>query len=118
MKNVNNSKVKGQVMIITVAVLGSSLLIASTIAGYLMILQIRHSTDVVNSAKAIFAADSGVEWDLYLRYKESNLDPDTPKTPQPQMTNGSTFSVESTATSTKSIGESSGIHRAFGLTFE
>ena len=48
----------------TVLVLGASILAASTVAGYLTLLKIRTSSDVTNSAKAIFAADAGVEWKL------------------------------------------------------
>ena len=58
----NNS---GQAMIIAILTLGGALLGATTIAGLLMLYQIRGSTDAENSAKAIFAADSGLNWALY-----------------------------------------------------
>ncbi|MCP6720210.1 MAG: hypothetical protein KJI72_02735 [Patescibacteria group bacterium] len=51
----------GQVMLISVIMLGGILLSAAAIAGLLTIYQIRAANDVVNSAKAIFAADTGIE---------------------------------------------------------
>jgi hypothetical protein len=59
---------KGQAMILATLALGGALLGATTIAGLLMLYQIRGTTDSENSAKAIFTADSGVEWALYSFY--------------------------------------------------
>ncbi|MDO8430221.1 MAG: hypothetical protein Q7S73_02540 [bacterium] len=69
MSGTNNG---GQVMLITVLALSGTILGATTIAGLLMLYQIRQATDVVNSTKAIFAADSGFEWRLYKFYKTDN----------------------------------------------
>lgn len=52
---------EGQVMLISVIMLGGILLSAAAIAGLLTVYQIRAANDVVNSAKAVFAADSGIE---------------------------------------------------------
>jgi hypothetical protein len=52
-------------MILTILALGGTLLGATTVAGLLTLYQIRNSTDLTNSAKAIFAADAGIEWALY-----------------------------------------------------
>lgn len=52
-------------MILTVLALGGTILGATAIAGLLMLHQIRQTTDLANSAKAIFAADSGIEWALF-----------------------------------------------------
>jgi hypothetical protein len=52
-------------MILTVLALGGAVLGATTIAGLLMLYQIRETTDLANSAKAIYAADSGIEWSLF-----------------------------------------------------
>ena len=49
-------------MLIAVLSLGGAILGATTIAGLLTLYQIRATTDTENSAKAIFAADAGVEW--------------------------------------------------------
>lgn len=52
-------------MILTVLALGGAVLGATTIAGLLMLYQIREATDLANSGKAIYAADTGIEWTLY-----------------------------------------------------
>ena len=58
-------KHSGQAMLIAVLTLGGAILGATTIAGLLMLYQIRATTDTANSAKAITAADSGVECALF-----------------------------------------------------
>src|SRR5437870_1421192 len=58
-------KRRGQVLILTVLSIGGILLGATTIAGLLVAYQIRQATDLANSAKAIFAEDTGIEWGLY-----------------------------------------------------
>ncbi len=55
----------GQLMIVTVLILGGAILSASVIAGYLMTRNIRQTTLANDSAKAIFAADAGLERILY-----------------------------------------------------
>ncbi len=52
-------------MILTTLALGGALLGATTIAGLLLLYQIRGTTNSENSAKAIFGADSGAEWVLF-----------------------------------------------------
>lgn len=52
-------------MILTVLALGGAILGATTIAGLLMLYQIRQTTDLANSGKAVYAADAGIEWTLY-----------------------------------------------------
>jgi hypothetical protein len=54
----------GQAMLIAVLALGGAILGATSIAGLLTLYQIRSTTDSENSAKAIFAADTGVNWAL------------------------------------------------------
>lgn len=78
--------VRGQAMLIVVLVLGGAILGATTIAGTLMLYQIRATNDAANSAKAIFAADSGVEWALY-----SFFNP--PAGPLPTFSNGASLTV-------------------------
>jgi hypothetical protein len=56
---------RGQVLLTTVLTLGGTILGATTIAGLLLVYQIRQATDLANSGKAIYAADTGVEWGLY-----------------------------------------------------
>ena len=52
-------------MLLTVLSIGGTILGASAIAGLLMVYQIRSATDFANSAKAVFAADAGIEWAQY-----------------------------------------------------
>ncbi len=49
-------------MLLTTLALGGAILGATSIAGILMLYQIRATTDAVSSAEAIFAADAGIEW--------------------------------------------------------
>lgn len=66
---------EGQVMILAVLALGGVILGATTIAGMLMAYQIRRATDLENSARAIFAADAGVECALYNNFKGGSCPP-------------------------------------------
>lgn len=116
-------------MLITVLAMSGTLLGATAIAGYLMLNQIRQTTDVINSTKAIFAADSGLEWRLYKFFKVDGQKclecPDGGQCPAPDMTNGAIFQATCTSqvvdlTETVSI-QSKGVSlrnaRAFELTF-
>jgi len=100
----------GQAMLLTVLILGGSILGASTIAGYLMLLKIRSSSDITNSTKAIFAADTGIEWELYKQFKNPNY-------PKPSLSNGANFTSFNDGTVIKSIGQSLNSHRAFEMQF-
>ena len=98
-------------MLLTAVVVGGLLLTASAIAGLLMLYQIRQSSDIINSSKAIFAADTGIEWELYKMFQDASY-------PQPIMTNQATFTTIVSGTSTiKSIGTFGKSSRAFELTF-
>ncbi len=92
-------------MLLTVILLSGTVLGATTIAGILTLYQTRQSTNVSDSAKAIFAADTGLEWELYKRFKEDEL------YPKPVMLNGTDFETASTTTSIKSSGFSDINHR-------
>lgn len=119
-------------MILTILALGGTLLGATTVAGLLTLYQIRNSTDLANSAKAIFAADSGIEWGLY-NFSCANGGSQDP-CPAPEegdsgFENGSTVKVtclgkgsvldctSSEANSIKSVGSSGGSSRAFEASF-
>jgi uncharacterized protein (UPF0333 family) len=109
MKN-KTSKNKGQVMLLSALLIGGSILSATSIAGYLMLLQIRQSANIANSAKAITAASSGVDWALYQNktktpFGETTID----------FSNGSQARVKkigSVITSTGKFGDS---YRAFSV---
>jgi hypothetical protein len=121
---------EGQVMLITVFALSGTILGATTIAGLLMLYQIRQSTDVGNSTKAIFAADSGLEWRLYKFYKTDKQKclecPDGGACPAPSLQNESTFqatcTLQGSGTSQsvviKSIGTSGNNSRALEITLQ
>lgn len=109
---------KGQVMLITVLTLSGIILGATTIGGLLMAYQIRQSSNITNSTKAIMAADAGIEYQLYNHFKE------TPYT-ELNFDNGvsavSTFSQGTQAdcpfNSIVSYGDSNGVYRAFEMCF-
>lgn len=116
---------RGQVMILTALTLGGVILTATTIAGLLTVYQLRQTVDLANSAKAIFAADTGIEWGLYRFFEPAGSEP------QPTLTNGASFAVNCFDNSNnqladctndktmaiRSFGSSAGIGRAFELSF-
>lgn len=59
---------KGQIMILTTLILSGTILAAVTIAGLLMLYQIRQAGNAVQSGRAIFVADAGLEYELYKFY--------------------------------------------------
>ncbi len=73
-------------MLVTVIALSGIVLSATTVAGILMLYQIRQSTDAGNSTKAIFAADTGIEWEFYRFFKD-------PTYPKPTFTNDADFTI-------------------------
>jgi hypothetical protein len=62
----------GQAMIIATLTLGGAILGATALAGLLTLYNIRSTTDSENSAKAIFAADAGINWALYSYFNSSS----------------------------------------------
>ena len=64
-------KNEGQLMVITVIILGSVFLGATTIAGLLTLYRIRQAASSVQSAQAFFAADAGLERALYECFVEN-----------------------------------------------
>ena len=100
----------GQAMLLTVLTLGGTILGATTIAGLLMVYQLRQTTDLTNSGKALFAADAGIEFGLYRFFKDPNY-------PKPLvLSNGASFvEVTTGSSSIKSIGSAANSRRAFFL---
>jgi len=113
-------------MIIATLALGGVILGATTIAGLLMTLQIRQTTNSADSAKAIFAADAGAELTLYEQLKN----PSPP--PTLVFTNGASVDVkclqsdgseapscsDSSVASARSVGIANTARRAFSLSFQ
>lgn len=56
-------------MLITVLILGGTMLGASVIVGFVTNLRLRQASDVVSSAQAIYAADAGLERGAYLCFR-------------------------------------------------
>jgi hypothetical protein len=72
---------KGQAMLIAVLSLGGAMLGVTTIAGLLILFQLRQTGNAQNSAKAIFAADGGLEFALYDFYCTLTTPPRCPPAP-------------------------------------
>lgn len=72
MKQIKDNK--GQVMILSVLLISSAVLAAASLAGLLILFQLRQATDAESSAKAVFAADSGIERALFARYQENHCE--------------------------------------------
>jgi len=109
-------KNKGQVMLLTVVITGGLFLAASTIAGLLMLYQVRQATDVINSTKAIYAADAGLEWDLYQRFVSQDNSDGTFDNPI-SFSNSATVKIIRNGSTTKSIGTAGHTSRAFEANF-
>lgn len=123
----NKNARRGQVMLITSLVLASTLLASTTIAGMLMLYQLRQGSDVANSAKAIYAADAGLEWRLYrfLKVDGRNCCVEGEQCAVPVFSNGATVQTSCSATpeasgqsvTIRSTGISSKNARAFEFNF-
>jgi hypothetical protein len=114
--NMINNK-SGQVMLMTVIMLSGAILASTSLAGLLVLYQLRQSTDAASSAKAIFAADSGIERALY-KEKKGSSDPYPLKQTLSNSTQGNItqYTVTQDATNPlliKSIGQSGRTARAF-----
>ena len=116
--NKNNFKKEdGQALLILVLILGSTMLGVTTVAGFISIQKIKTATDIMDSERAIYAADYGLECNFYKLTKDDSISCDSLS-----LSNGAT--VE-TSTSTnglefelKSIGKAGKSSRAFGAFFE
>jgi hypothetical protein len=113
----------GQAMLVAVLALGGAVLGATTIAGFLMSYQIRASSDSANSAKAAFAADSGVEAVLYQHNRHLPTDPlgfGNSASAEFSCTDDSGNPIdccEAAATTAIAKGSAAGASRAFQATF-
>jgi hypothetical protein len=102
---------QGQIMLLTVLILGGVIISAASLLGFLVIYKIRQITDLGNSAKAVFAADAGIEWELLRALK-----PGQRYRSCPNFSNGAGFQsnvkiLEEQALEVRSIGQASGIVR-------
>lgn len=60
-------------MLLVVLTLGGTMLGVTTVAGLLMLYQIRQATTFRSSAQSVFAADAGSEWALYGYFQGQNV---------------------------------------------
>ncbi|MFH1188803.1 MAG: hypothetical protein V1652_03095 [bacterium] len=98
---------KGQVMIVSVILISGAILSTTILSGYLMIYHLRQIVNIETSAKSIFAADAGVEWELYKKTKDGSY-------PQPSFVNGAQLkTVEVSPDVFRSIGNAGRSARAF-----
>ena len=89
-------------MLLAVLVLSGTVLGATTIAGLLMLNQLRQATNVGLSAQAIFAADTGIEWELFKLFKP-DIVADNPDL-SPIMANRTCIITSSDVNGIKSVG--------------
>jgi len=68
----NREKEKGQVMLMSVLLISSAVLGAATLAGLLVLFQLRQTADAEASARAVFAADAGMERALFEVYRNNH----------------------------------------------
>lgn len=62
-------------MLLTVLIVSGTILGATTIAGLLMLYELRQATHFGQSLQALFAADTGLEWKLYQQFQDNNYPP-------------------------------------------
>jgi uncharacterized protein (UPF0333 family) len=114
----NFKSAKGQVMLLTALLIWGIVLSATSLASLLTIYQFRQVGDITNSAKAIFAADSGIECMLYKYNVNDPINPrqiDCGETNPVALSNGATF--QTYPDQNISVGTSARSSRAFELDF-
>lgn len=62
-------------MLLTVLIVSGTIVGATTIAGVLMLYQLRQATNFGQSLQALFAADTGLEWKLYQQFQDRDYPP-------------------------------------------
>lgn len=113
MKFFKNNKENGIALLLTVIILSVVILVAVLIAN-IVIVQLKLSKDIGDSQTAIYAADSGIEWQLYQTRKGVTV-------ASPVMSNGAT--IETTVTGAtpnftiKSLGSYQSVKRQFEVSF-
>jgi|SRR3989344_3690194 len=105
-ENINQD---GIVLLLTVVILSVVTLIAILIVN-IVVTQLKLVKDVGDSQSAVYAADSGIEWQLYQIRKSASV-------PQPIMLNSATIDVTVTGTAPnftiKSLGSFQSTKRKF-----
>lgn len=109
MKKINKNQ-SGIALLLTMIILSATMLIATLIAA-IVVTQLKLSSDVNNSTIAVYAADSGVEWQLYQIRQGASV-------PTPVMSNGATISTTVTGSLPNFTIKSLGAHREVERQFE
>ena len=108
-----NNNQKGVALLLTTIIISIVLLIATLIAN-IVITQLKLAGDINDSTTTIYAADSGVEWQLYQIRNGASV-------PAPAMSNGATISTTVTGNSPnftiKSLGAYKEVWRQFEVSF-
>lgn len=86
-------RTSGQALLISVVMMGGALLGAAAIAGVLMLYQIRQANNAADSAKALFAADAGLEWNTYCVFVAGTDENGDCLVPRPAFDNGASFTA-------------------------
>jgi hypothetical protein len=108
-KKIKN-KEAGQVLLITVLIMMSTFALAIAIGG-MVLYELRSMVNTNESVKAIYAAESGIEWGLY----KTNKDPYALK---PEMKNGTEFECPDTCTNCiHCSGKAGRVNRAIEISF-
>lgn len=105
----------GQVMLLTVVMLTGIILSITSLVALIVLYQLRQTTDVIASHKAIFAADAGIECRLYARNGGTSSEWGDCATGR--LSNGAEFKTVSNEGSIKSAGRAGRSARAFEITF-
>jgi len=108
-----NNNQKGIALLLTVIIISVVMLIATLISN-IVITQLKLAGDINDSGAAIYAADSGVEWQLYQVRLGTSV-------ALPNMSNGATVSATVTGISPnftiKSLGSYRTVKRQFEVSF-
>ncbi len=110
---------RGQLMLMTVLILGGTMLGATAIAGLITTYRLKQAAGARDSAMAIMAADAGLEAGLYQCIKLNDC---TTNIPQTGLPNGASYTVifNTSATSSgeiRSLGKSTTATRALRFVY-
>lgn len=100
----------GQVLLITVLIMMSTFALAIAIGG-MVLYELRSMVNTNESVKAIYAAESGIEWQLYKTNKDSYAT-------APKMENGTDYECPTTCTNCIHCSGTAGrVNRAMEISF-
>jgi Tfp pilus assembly protein PilX len=102
------NKQNGQVLLITVLVLMSTFALSIALGG-MVLYELRAMVNTNESVKALYAAESGIEWQLF-KANKGNTD-------MPVMTNNTTYENDSGVGYIRSSGNSGRVNRAIEVSF-